>query len=109
MFGKPDRMNSLASRKQLLIAESELNRVQLMQEWQTLQNEVDTFAKQARSVTSLITVATTLITGFTAGRRKTPEPVAEKRSWWQTLLQGTQVIHSCWNEFRAERNRQNGV
>ena len=36
MFGKKPRLNPLESRKQLLIAESELNRAQLVQEWQTM-------------------------------------------------------------------------
>ena len=36
MFGKKPRLNPLESRKQLLIAESELNRAQLVQEWQAM-------------------------------------------------------------------------
>jgi HPt (histidine-containing phosphotransfer) domain-containing protein len=46
-------MNPLESRKQLLIAESELNRAQLVQEWQTMADEVHALADQARTISSI--------------------------------------------------------
>ena len=50
MSGKNPRMNPLESRKQLLIAESELNRAQLVQEWQTMTDEVHSLVNQARTI-----------------------------------------------------------
>ena len=41
-------MKQLDSRKQLLIAESELNRAQLVQEWQTMTDEVHSLTRRAR-------------------------------------------------------------
>jgi hypothetical protein len=41
-------MNPLDARKQLLIVESELNRTQLVQEWQAITDDVAAFANRAR-------------------------------------------------------------
>ena len=47
MFGKNPRVNPLNTRKRLLIAESELNRAQLTQEWGTLTAGIRTFTDRA--------------------------------------------------------------
>jgi len=94
-------MNSLASRKQLLIAESELNRAQLVQEWQTLAGEVQALTSQAKTVSSLVSSATSLIAGLIAIGRKMSAPPVEKTSWWQTLLKGAGFVGTIWSEFRS--------
>ena len=101
MFGKPPRMNSLASRKQLLIAESELNRAQLVQEWQTMAGEVQALTSQARTISSLISSAASLVAGLMAIGRKKPVSTAEKPSWWQTILKGVGHLGTFWSEFRS--------
>ena len=63
-------MNPLESRKQLLIAESELNRAQLVQEWQTMADEVHSLAHQARTISSLASAAASLVAGLASFRRK---------------------------------------
>ena len=63
-------MNPLESRKQLLIAESELNRAQLVQEWQTMADEVHSLANQARTISSLASAAASLVAGLASFRRK---------------------------------------
>ena len=97
-------MNALTSRKKLLVAESELNRAQLVQEWQTMADEVHALARQARTVGSIVAAAATLVAGLTAGRRKPAAPVAEKTSWWRTLLKGAGVVGTFWQTFRAPPN-----
>lgn len=94
-------MNSLVSQKQLLIAESELNRVQLVQEWQMLTDEVQALTHQARTVSSLVSSAISLIAGLMAIGRKKPAPAAEKTSWWQSLLKGAGFFGTIWSEFRS--------
>jgi hypothetical protein len=49
MFGNNPRMNPLESRKRLLIAESELNRTQLVQEWVALAAGVRTLTGRVKS------------------------------------------------------------
>ncbi len=99
MFGKHPQMNSLASRKQLLIAESELNRAQLVKEMQVLAGEVQALTSQARTVSSLASSATLIIASLMAVGRKKTTP--EKTSWWQTILKGAGFFSTIWSEFRA--------
>jgi hypothetical protein len=93
-------MSSLESRKQMLIAESELNRAQLAQEWRTMADGVHSIAGQARSISSLALGAASLIGALVAFRRIKSAPAGGKLSWWQTLLRGAQLVGSVWSEFR---------
>ena len=97
-------MNSLASRKQLLIAESELNRAQLVHDCQTIAADVHTLTQQARTLTALVSAAASLVSGLVTGRRQTAAPAAEKPSWLQTILKGAQLVGSLWSEFRSPKN-----
>jgi hypothetical protein len=53
MFGKNARMNTLATRKQLLLAESELNRARLIRDMAELSAGVRTLTGRAKSFTSI--------------------------------------------------------
>ncbi len=92
-------MNPLESRKQLLIAESELNRTQLVQEWQTMAEGVRSIARRARIISSLALAATSLFAGLVAFRRRKSASAVGKLPWWQTLLKGAQLAGSFWSEF----------
>ncbi len=94
-------MSPLASRKKLLVAESELNRAQLVQDWQTMVGDVHALTHQARNVGSVAATAASWISGLAWFRRKKPAPAAEKPSWLQTLLKGAQLAGSFWSEFRT--------
>jgi hypothetical protein len=96
-------MNPLDSRKRLLIVESELNRAQLVQDWQNITDDVHALAGQARSLCSLTSAATNLVSGWLSFRRKTSAPDAEKTSWLQNILKGAQLAGSLWSEFRAPK------
>ena len=98
-------MNPLALRKQLLIAESELNRAQLVQEWQTVTDEVHSLTSRARSITFIASAVASLVAGLTACRHKASAPATEKPSWWQTILKGAGMAGSFWSEFRSSRSR----
>jgi len=108
MSGKKSRMSPLESRKQLLIAESELNRAQLVQEWQTMADDVHALTSRARTIGSFASAAATLVAGLASCRRKDPTPAAEKPSWWQTILKGAQLAGSFWSEFRSQGHEQEG-
>jgi HPt (histidine-containing phosphotransfer) domain-containing protein len=99
-------MNPLASRKQLLVAESELNRAQLVQEWQAITDDVHALADRARTIRSLASAAATLVSGLVALRQKKSAPAAKKISWWQRIFQGAQLAGSLWTEFRAQDSSQ---
>ena len=94
-------MNPLASRKRLLIAESELNRAQLVQAWQTMADDVHALAERARTIRSLVSAAASLIAGLMAIGRKKSVPSVDKTSWWQTALKGVGLFGTFWSEFRS--------
>ncbi len=99
MSGKNSRMNPLESRKQLLIAESELNRAQLAQEWQTMAGEVRSLTSQARTIKSIASAIATLVAGVASLRHKKSGPAAdEKPSWWKTFLKGAGLAGSFLSE-----------
>jgi hypothetical protein len=99
-------MSALASRKKLLIAESELNRVQLVQELETIKGEFHALANQARTITSLASAAATLIAGVAALRRKKSPPAEEKPSWLQTVVKGAGLVSTIWAAFRSQHRER---
>ena len=100
MFGKNPRMNPLESRKQLLIAESELNRVQLAGEMAALTADVRTLADRAKSFGSIASSAAVLVAGLAAFRRGKPVDADAKPSRLQTILKGAGLISTLWLAFR---------
>jgi hypothetical protein len=109
MFGKTSHLNALASRKKLLLAESELNRAQLVQEWQAMAGEVHSLVRQARTIRSFALAAATLAAGVASFRRKKSAPAAGKPSWLQTLLKGAGLVSTLWQAFRPPGRNQDGI
>jgi hypothetical protein len=103
MFGKNPRLNPLELRKQLLLAESELNRTQMVQEWQTIANGVHTLGAQAKSIGSFASAGALLVATVAAFRHSKAKPVDTdtKPSWLQTVLKGAKLAGSIWLAFRA--------
>lgn len=89
-------MNSIESRKKLLVAESELNREQLIQEWRIIAGEVHSLAHQARSIRSLADGAASLVVGLASLRPKKQATGMEKSSWMQTILNGAGLVSNLW-------------
>jgi hypothetical protein len=97
-------MKSLESRKQLLTAESDLNRAQLVQEWHAMAAEARSLVHQARTISSFASATATLVAGLASCRRKVPPPAAAKPSWGQTIVKVAGLVSTFWSEFRARRN-----
>ena len=95
-------MNPLESRKQLLIAESELNRAQLVQDWQAMSHDVHALARRARIIGSWASIAASLVAGLAFFQRKKSMPAAEKPSWLQTILKGAGLVSTIWSKFRPQ-------
>lgn len=100
-------MNPLAARKKLLVAESELNRAQLFQEWQRLADDVHALTSRARTFGSFASAASTLIAGLFSLRHKKSAPAAEKPSWLQTVLKGAGAVSTFWSAFKAPGRDKN--
>lgn len=101
MFGKESHASPLESRKQLLIAESELNRAQLREEWQTMALGAHDLANRAKTVVAWASSAALLVAGVTALRRCPSAPGTGKSSWLQKILNGARVASTLWLAFRA--------
>jgi hypothetical protein len=95
-------MNPLTSHKRLLIAESELNRAQLVQECQTMRDEVHAFTNQARSISSIALAIASLVAGLATCWRKASAPEAGKPSWLQTILKSAGMVSNFWQAFRSQ-------
>ena len=61
MFGKEPALTPLELRKRLLIAESEINRVQLQQEWETLAARLGGLADRAKTISTYASVTAALV------------------------------------------------
>ena len=101
MFGTKPRVSPLESRKRLLISESEINRVQLFQEWETVAEGVRGLACWTRSLGTTASSATALVNclvTFTGGRSA---PGAAKSSWVQKVASGAHLASTIWLAFRS--------
>ena len=102
-------MNPLESRKQLLVAESELNRAELLRDWQTMAEDVHALARKAGIIGSWASIAASLVAGLAFFRRKKSASAAEKKpSWLQTILKSTGLISALWQVFRSKGRGRDG-
>jgi hypothetical protein len=106
MFGKNPRMNPLESRKQLLIAESELNRAQLVGDLAALTAGVRTLTDRAKSFGLIASSAAVLVAGLAAFRRTKSAPADAKPSWLQNILKGAGMVSTLWLAFRSRGRDQ---
>ena len=102
MFGENPRMNTLATRKQLLLAESELNRSQLVREMADLRAGIRTLTGRAQSLTSIVSSVAALVSALAAFRHSKPAHADAKPSWPQTILKGAGLISTLWLAFRSQ-------
>jgi|ERR1035438_5901007 hypothetical protein len=105
MPGKTSHVTPLESRKQLLIAQSELNRAGLAEEWQGMAHGVRDFSQRAKNIASWTASAALLVAGVTALRRAPPRSGAAKTSLFQRILDGARVASTLWFTFRARGDK----
>jgi hypothetical protein len=92
-------------RKDLLIAESELNRAQLMDTWEAAtewHRTLSTGAKVAGSVASAVALLASGVRAFRAKRA----PRDEGASWLQPLIKGAGMIASLCAAVRSRGSDQ---
>ncbi len=94
-------MNPLESRKQLLIMESEVNRAQLLQEWQTLAEGGRDLAHRAKSFGTVALSIMPLVVGLAAFKSAKPPPAASKASWFQKVASGARLASTIWLMMRS--------
>jgi len=95
-------MNPLQSRKQLLLAESELNRAKLVADVVAFKKRLCSFTERAKSFESIASSAAVLVAGLAAYKRAKTGDAKGKTSWLQTILNGAGLISNLWLVFRSQ-------
>ena len=96
-------MTPLESRKQLLLAESELNRAQMAGHVAALTTDVRALTRRAASLESIASSAALLAMGLTAFQRGQGINPQAKPSKINRLLNGAAVIAALWLALDAQR------
>jgi hypothetical protein len=99
MFGENPRLNPLELRKELLRAESELNRAQMAGDLAALATVVRTLTDRAKSLGTIGSSAAALVAGLAAFQMGQPDKPRVKTSWLQTALKSASVISNLWLAF----------
>src|SRR5215469_13827846 len=114
MFGKKSYLKMLESRKQALLAESEVNRIEMLKDWDALKIEGNRVKKHLCNVGSIASSAAILATTAAFFRRR-PEPTKQREnhasaSGVNAALNGARVgaslffkVKSLLRERRTER------
>jgi hypothetical protein len=104
MSGKKNRLTPLEVRKQMLLAESELNRVQFIHEWNDLKNELHRLTGPLRTVGAVASSVAKAGATFSLLRRIWSGGGSnQKKSWVSKLLDGAKTGASLWLMFRSRR------
>lgn len=104
MFRKNSNYQQLEFRKKLLLAESEINRDQLLKDITTLKSEGRSLIDHAFSLYNMLSTATTLMTGLSALLRNKPAHSEEAPSWIQTIIKGAGTVAQIWRTFHTSRS-----
>ncbi len=99
MFGRTSHVSAVQLRKQLLIAESELNRAQLSEEWRKLTAEIPDLTHRAKSIAVWSSSAAMLMACLAGFRRRRVKATQEKPSWLQRTLEWVRLASSFWQAF----------
>jgi hypothetical protein len=98
MSGKASHVNSLEVRKQLLVAECELSRALLSEDWSTMVHGAGGMARRAGKVGAWASAAVVLAVGVTTLRRG-------PRAVGATMLRGLRLGSAVWLGFRGRGDR----
>ena len=106
MSGRKPHVSPLESRKQWLIAESELHRDQLSEDWRTIAHGVHDLAHRVKIVGAWASSAMVLVAGVSALRRGPRAAGAAKSSWFQKILHAARLASTIWLASRARGPRE---
>jgi hypothetical protein len=84
-----------------LVAESELNRAQLVGDMAALKAEIHTLTHRAESFGLIASSAATLITGLAAFKHRKSGEADAQASWPKTILKGAGLVSNLWLAFRS--------
>lgn len=105
MSGNNSHLSPLALRKQLLIAESELNRAHLSEEWRTMGEGVYHLGHRFTTVGAWVSSLALVVTSLAAWRRRPRPAPAARFPWLQKLLHGASVASTIWLASQGSAGR----
>jgi hypothetical protein len=106
MFGKSPRLNPLESRKQLLIAESELNRARMIADMAALKSDANALIDRVKSFNFIASSVAGLVSGLAAFRAEKSANGDGKSHWLRRVIKGAGLVSSLWRAFRPKRREQ---
>ena len=106
MLRENSRVSPLQLRKELLVAESELNRAQLVEEWQAMTDGVRNLGARVKSLSTFASGAALIAAALSAYRRGRASANGAKSSWFETALKGAKVASSIWVTLRSQARDQ---
>jgi hypothetical protein len=109
MCGQHHQLTRLRVRKLLLIAESELNRAQLVDEIGDLSLAIPTSSKQPRSIVSFLSASVVLVAEMALRLRTRPDRRTDMPTWLHALFMGFQVLRPFWTAWTSRRHHRNSA
>ena len=97
-------MNPLETRKRLLMAESDLLRIQLTEDIESLRSAWDRSGSRARIWSGLISSIPMLMAGMNSLCPKPTTNEGRRRSWGAMLLQGASLLSTVWLSWKRARS-----
>lgn len=99
MLGRTSHVSAVQLRKQLLIAESELNRAQLSDDLRKLTAEISDRTHLAKAIAIWSSSAVMLMAGLAGFRRRRIVAADQQPSWFQRTLVWGRLVISFWQAF----------
>ena len=94
-------MKTFESWKQLLVAESNLNRAQLVEDIEALRANLHSLTDRAKSFGLIASSAAVLVAGVAAYQRGKRENTETKPSWLQRVFKVAGLVSTLWLALRS--------
>jgi hypothetical protein len=102
MPGKNPCLIVLESHKQILVAESEMNRALLGRDCRAVAAEIKALSQDAKRLGTVALSAGMLMTVLSLFHRQQPANAPPRRSWFGNVLRGLREATSVWMAFRKK-------
>ena len=93
--------NERRLRKALLIAESDINRMQMREHMTALNTGADSFTRRASAADLVASSAAALVTSLAAVQRGRTLIADSRLSRWQAVFNAAILVSTLWLSFRA--------
>lgn len=96
-------LSPLESRKQILLATSELNRAQLLGDVATLFSGLRSLSERIKYIKAAGSAVVFLFAALAVGRRRGTTEPPPKHHWMSLLIRGIGLVSTVWMAGRSDR------